>query len=175
MPFSFINWEKIWTSWSSCRSTCMICAFIAHASRKSHVFIHAHTRNAESEQCAHWVLAQLIYALLAGHKQYFWPASIPSNILLSRVCMNVRFYDPYCSHSFTFFVLSAKTNLKPVVILNGYDELLTRLVTLLYAPVQMGGGVCIEPCVQNGVVHIFTRPRYLLCRKRHRHNIGYSK
>ena len=36
------------------------------ASRKSRAFTHAYTRNVQSVHYAHWVLAQLVYALLAG-------------------------------------------------------------------------------------------------------------
>ncbi len=62
----FINWEKSCTCRSSCRSTRVISAFIIHASRKSRAFIHAYTRTRKS----YMVLAQLVYALLAGHKRY---------------------------------------------------------------------------------------------------------
>ncbi len=37
--------------------------------------------NAQSIHWAHWVLAQLVYVLLAGHKRYLWPASIQTKTL----------------------------------------------------------------------------------------------
>ena len=59
----------------------MISAFIVRASRKSRTFIQVDTRK------AYMVLAQLVYALLAGHKR---PGINGINDLLaSRVCMNV--------------------------------------------------------------------------------------
>ena len=69
MPFSFINWEKSCTCWSSCRSTCVISAFIVRASRKSRAFTHA--------ECA---------------KCIFRPIR---NMLSSRVCMNRNSYPQH--------------------------------------------------------------------------------
>ncbi len=40
----------------------------------TYAFIHPYTRTRK----AYMVLAQLVYALLAGHKRYLWPASVQS-------------------------------------------------------------------------------------------------
>ena len=50
----------------------------------SRTFIHVYTQNTQSIHCTHWVLAQHVYALLAGHKEYKWPI----RNILSWVCMN---------------------------------------------------------------------------------------
>ncbi len=97
MPFSFINWEESCTCRSSCRSTCMISPFIVRALSKSRVFIHTYMRNMQSVQCAHWVLVQFVYALLAGHKRYLWRASVQSETSFYREYVRMIDHTGGCS------------------------------------------------------------------------------
>ncbi len=74
------------------------------ASRKWSAFIHAYMRNKQSVHCAHWVLAPLVYALLASHKRYLWPASVQSETSLYREYVWTMFFlptSPFLTHHVT--------------------------------------------------------------------------
>ena len=65
-----------------------------YRSRKSHAFMHVYTRNAQSVQCTPWVLAQLVYDLLADHKLYLWPASVQSETCFYREYVWSKVHTP---------------------------------------------------------------------------------
>ena len=59
--------RQVCTCRISCRSTSVISAFIVLTSRKSCAFVYGKRAKCKLRS---WVLAQLVYALLAGHKRY---------------------------------------------------------------------------------------------------------
>ena len=92
----FINWEKSCTCRSSCRSTRVISAFIVCTSRKvTRVYTRLNAKHAKRT-----LHSLLVYALLAGHKQYLWPASVQSETSLYRKYVWNRFHKcqtEFCS------------------------------------------------------------------------------
>ncbi len=73
MIFSFINWEKSWT-WLM--PVNLYDQRVYHP-RFTYVYTCVYAKRAKHTMRS-WVLAQLVYALPAGHKRYWWPASVQS-------------------------------------------------------------------------------------------------
>ena len=108
VALSFINREKSCTCRSPYLSTCVISALVICTSQKSRAFIQAYTWNTQSVYCAFWVLAQLVYALLAGHKQYLWPLASNQKQFFYRkyvwMTLHVHFTPTDWSHCFVEWI-----------------------------------------------------------------------
>ena len=79
VPFSFRNWEK------SCILPGAPAGQLVWSVRLSFALCVSRSRfYTQSVQCAHWVLAQLVYVLLDGHIQYLRLASVQSETSFHR-------------------------------------------------------------------------------------------
>ncbi len=84
MPLSLINWEKSCT----CRRSCRVNSCDQHVrhlrfTKVTRVYTCVYAKHAKCTLRL-WVLVQLVYALIAGHKRYLWLASIQSETSIYR-------------------------------------------------------------------------------------------